>query len=146
MTRAAPQGAVLFFAGHEVRRLRICHIDPPGSRFQQGRTRMNTMQNSNYPARHAPPLSRPAEVTTPVDEAYLDLLKRAITRALFMRPVERHTWRAGFPGKRQMVQVSQRLLAKFNLEVVRLVRTTRDDYLESGHAARNRAEDSESML
>jgi O-methyltransferase len=82
----------------------------------------------------------------PVDAAYLDLLKRAITRALFMRATERHTWRAGFPVKRQLVRMSQRLLSKFNLEVVRLIRTGPEDYLESGHAARNRAEDSESML
>jgi O-methyltransferase len=77
---------------------------------------------------------------------HLDLLKRAITRALFNRPWERHTWRAGFPGKRQFVDTVNRLLSSLDLEVVRRVRTTEEDYLESGHAASNRAEDAESMV
>lgn len=87
--------------------------------------------------------SSPSAVT---HAEYLDLLKRAITRALFRRSVERHTWRAGFPGKRQLVALMQSTFAMFDLEVVRLVKTGPEDYLESGHAATNRAEDAESML
>jgi O-methyltransferase len=77
---------------------------------------------------------------------YLDLLKRTVTRALFARARERHTWRAGFPGKREFVWLVNRTLSLFDLEVVRIVRTGPESYLESGHAATNRAEDAESML
>lgn len=77
---------------------------------------------------------------------YLEFLKRAITRAIFARPRERHTWRASFPGKRQLVLATNRLLGAVGLEVVKTVRVTGDAYVESGHAATNRAEDAESML
>jgi O-methyltransferase len=90
-----------------------------------------------------PSANSPSAVT---HDQYLDLLKRAITRALFIRAWERHTWRAGVPGKRQFVRIVNSVLAAMGLEVVRRVRTSAEDYLESGHAAKNRAEDAESML
>lgn len=81
-----------------------------------------------------------------MSDLYLDLLERTITRAVLARSVERHTWRPGFPVKRQLVALMKWACSLAGLEVVRLVKTTPEDYLESGHAARNRAEDAESMV
>jgi O-methyltransferase len=79
-------------------------------------------------------------------QAYLDLLKRTLTRALFARPYERHTLRARVPGKRHLIALVNQTLSSAKLELVRVVRTSEEDYLESGHAATNRAEDAETML
>jgi hypothetical protein len=78
--------------------------------------------------------------------AYLDLLKRAITRELFAKPWERHTWRPRFPVKRELAWLAQRMAMAFGLEVVKRTRIKPDAYIESGDAAKNRAEDAESML
>ena len=80
------------------------------------------------------------------NEMYLDLLKRTLSRVLGAKRHERHTI---FPGRRWLrflSQVVRTMLAPWGLELVRLIETGPDDYLESGDAACNRAEDAETML
>jgi O-methyltransferase len=79
-------------------------------------------------------------------ELYLDLLKRALTRTLVGQSIERQTLEARFPPKRLAISLAQHLFKPLNLELVRLVHCTPNDYLESGDASRNRAEDAETML
>lgn len=79
-------------------------------------------------------------------ELYCDMLKRILTRALLAKAQERHTWNARVPVKRHAIQLLQNLLARFDLEIVRLIHCTQQDYLESGDSAANRAEDAESMV
>ena len=80
------------------------------------------------------------------EEMYLDLLKRTLTRAITAKATERQTITARLPGKRHLLYAMQSLLARLNMELVRNIRCTPDDYAESGHAASNRAEDAETML
>lgn len=79
-------------------------------------------------------------------ELYCDLLKRTLTRALLAKARERHTWSARVPVKRQAIQLLQNLLGRVDLEIVRQIHSTQEDYLESGDSAANRAEDAESMV
>jgi O-methyltransferase len=88
--------------------------------------------------------SVPVPVTP--QELYCDMLKRILTRALLAKAQERHTWNARVPVKRQAIQLLQNLLARLDLEIVRLIHCTQQDYLESGDSAANRAEDAESMV
>lgn len=76
---------------------------------------------------------------------YLDLMKKVLTRALITQGVERHTI---VPRglKSRVIHNLNRLGAGFGLEIVRLRRSSAEDYLESGHAATNRMEDAETML
>jgi O-methyltransferase len=76
------------------------------------------------------------------EELYLDLMKRALTRALTARGLERHT----FKTKRWIYPIIKRVLDHRHLELVRIKPSTPEDYLESGHAATNRVEDAETML
>ncbi len=76
---------------------------------------------------------------------YLDLMKKVLTRELVARGLERHTIRPLSFKSRTLHRVNN-FLAGLHLEMVRLVRSTQDDYLESGHAATNRVEDAETML
>lgn len=85
------------------------------------------------------------EPRTPA-EMYLDLMKRILTRTLTARLSERQTIQARVFPKRLLVALIQSLLTPFSLELVRLVQSTPEDYLESGDSARNRAEDAETML
>lgn len=78
-------------------------------------------------------------------ELYLDIMKGALTRALFTTGIERHTVRPRGP-KSRLIAVLNAVISRFDVEIVRLYRSTADDYLESGHEATNRAEDAESML
>jgi O-methyltransferase len=80
------------------------------------------------------------------DEMYLDLLKRSLTRTLFARGYERHTLAPGRPLLRFVHAIVKRALAPIHLELVRLVRSGPEDYVQSGHEARNRVEDAETML
>ena len=80
------------------------------------------------------------------EEMYLDLLKRNLTRALFAREYERHTLKPGRILLRSINAVVRRALAPLDLELVRLVRSGPEDYIESGHEAGNRVEDAETML
>jgi O-methyltransferase len=73
-------------------------------------------------------------------------MKRTLTRTVVARSLERQTIAARFPPKRIGLSVTQRLLSLLSLELVRVVPCTPEDYLESGDAARNRAEDAETML
>ena len=59
--------------------------------------------------------------------------------------MERHTiWPQG--PKSWFLHRFNRAAARFNLEAVRLTPSRPEDYLESGHEARNRVEDAETML
>jgi len=80
------------------------------------------------------------------EEMYLDLLKRSLTRALFAKEYERHTLRPGRLLRRSIHAFVKRILAPLNLELVRLVRSGPEDYVQSGHEAANRVEDAETML
>jgi len=77
---------------------------------------------------------------------YLDLLKRSLTRTLFAKEYERHALKPTTLLRRSVHTVLRRLLAPLNLELVRLVRSGPEDYLQSGHEAANRVEDAETML
>jgi O-methyltransferase len=85
-------------------------------------------------------------VTSPTpstpEELYLDLMKRALTRALTAKGSERHTIRT----KRAIYRIVKPFLTRMHMELVRLNPSTAEDYLESGHAATNRVEDAETML
>jgi hypothetical protein len=77
---------------------------------------------------------------------YLDLLKRSLTRAAFAKEYERHVLNPGRLLLRSINAVVRRALAPLDLELVRLVRSGPEDYIESGHEAGNRVEDAETML
>ncbi len=85
------------------------------------------------------------EPQTPA-ELYLDLLKRALTRALVARGYERHTIWPSRHWLRALARLVRSILTPLHLELVRVLRSEPQDYLESGHAARNRVEDAETML
>jgi len=78
-------------------------------------------------------------------ELYLDIMKKLLTRAIVSRGVERHTIVPAGP-KSSFLHRCNRMARRFGLEAVRLVPTREEDYLESGHEAKNRAEDAETML
>jgi O-methyltransferase len=78
-------------------------------------------------------------------ELYLDLMKKILTRALIARGAERHTIQPHGP-KSRLLHRFNRLAARLGLELVRLVPSGAENYLESGHAATNRVEDAETML
>lgn len=79
-------------------------------------------------------------------ELYLDLLKRTLTRVITARKCERQTLQARHPLKRVALAVAHGILTPMKLELVGIIRPTMDDYLESGHEARNRCEDAETMI
>lgn len=83
---------------------------------------------------------------TTVEEFYLDLMKRSLTRVLSAKPRERQTLRPGRPMLRIINALARAVLAPLGLELVRVIDTGPNDYLESGDAALNRAEDAETML
>ncbi len=78
-------------------------------------------------------------------ELYLDLMKKVLTRALVAKGLERHTIRPRGP-KSRLLHRFNRAAARFGLEAVRLTPSRAEDYLESGHEAKNRVEDAETML
>jgi len=80
------------------------------------------------------------------DEMYLDLLKRNLTRALIAKEYERHTLAPRRPLLRSLHAIVKGILNPMSLELVRLVRSGPEDYVQSGHEARNRVEDAETML
>jgi O-methyltransferase len=80
------------------------------------------------------------------EEMYLDLLKRALTRALIAGPPERHTFRPTRSLFRAVHPLLKKTLAAWNLELVRVRPHNPDAYLESGHEAQNRIEDAETMV
>lgn len=78
------------------------------------------------------------------EELYLDLLKKILTRALIASEFERHTVLPVGPKSRMIHRLNRSAARRF--EVVRLVRTTAENYLESGHEAAFRVESAETML
>ncbi len=78
------------------------------------------------------------------EELYLDLLKKILTRALIASEFERHTVLPVGPKSRIVHRLNRSAAPRF--EIVRLVKTTADDYLESGHEAASRMESAETML
>lgn len=104
----------------------------PGTVPDEGR--FLSPEVDTYPVPHSP------------SELYLDLLKRLLTRTIIARPRQRQTIRARSPFKRLLIAPTQWFLNLFSLELVRLIHCTANDYLESGDAATNRAEDAETML
>ena len=100
----------------------------------------------------SPQLHTPVVLSVPTEpapgtlaEAYVDLMKKVLTRALIAKGMERHTIRPLGP-KSKLVHGFNRLTARFGLETVRLTPSRPEDYLESGHEATNRVEDAETML
>jgi hypothetical protein len=79
-------------------------------------------------------------------ELYLDLLKRTLSRAIVAKGYERLSIMPGRRWLRLIARVIQSFLSLFDLELVQRIRTTAQDYLESGDSAKNRAEDAETML
>jgi O-methyltransferase len=108
------------------------------------------MKNDRASAEHGPGCISSAVKTAPeprtVAEMYLDLLKKNLTRAISAKEYERHTLRPSGVWRRSMNTVINGTLAQLNLELVRVVRSGPEDYIESGHEARNRVEDAETML
>ncbi len=88
--------------------------------------------------------------TTPVpasvEEMYLDLLKRVLTRTIVARPFERHALQPQARVRRLLHAAFTRLLDPLGLELVRLAPTGPEDYIESCHAALKRVEDAETMV
>jgi O-methyltransferase len=80
------------------------------------------------------------------EDMYLDLLKRSLTRTLFAKELERQTIQPGRRLLRLLNFLVRTGLTPLNLELVRLIRTGPEDYIESGHIAHNRAEDAETMI
>ena len=80
------------------------------------------------------------------EELYLDLLKRALTRALTARVIERQTLKPSKPALQWFYRMLQPQLASRNYELVRLLRSDPVQYLESGNETKTRAEDAETML
>lgn len=81
-----------------------------------------------------------------VDDLYLDLLKRCLTRAICAPKVTRHTIAPRRFHFRATKWILDRLLSPFYLEIVQLRPSEVSDYLESTHEARNREEGAETMV
>lgn len=92
------------------------------------------------------PLVETRPVPTTPAELYLDLLKRTLTRTVVARATERQTIQARLSVKRIALGAIKMLLRPLSLELVRLVRCTPEDYLESSHASQGRNEYAETML
>ena len=80
------------------------------------------------------------------EELYLDLLKKTLTRALVARPFERQTLRPSRPLLRRFYRFLKPRLTARNYELVRLLRSDAQQYVESGNETKARAEDAETML
>src|ERR1044071_1294115 len=87
--------------------------------------------------------TQPKPSTPP--ELYLDLMKKILTRALTANGVERQTIRPHGPKSSVLCRFNH-LACRYGFEVVRLIPSGVEDYLESGHEANNRVEDAETML
>lgn len=81
-----------------------------------------------------------------INDMYLDLMKKSLTRALFAKSVERQTLEPKRILFRSLNYVIQRFLKSVDLELVRTVKSSPNDYLESSHAAYTRGEDAETMI
>jgi O-methyltransferase len=80
------------------------------------------------------------------EQLYLDLLKRILTRTLVARPLERHSIQPTGPVRRAAQRLIETALTPFAFELVRVRPNSSDDYLESSHLTKHRAEDAETMV
>jgi O-methyltransferase len=80
------------------------------------------------------------------EELYLDLMKRVLTRALIAGTYERHTLRPTRVALRRIYDPVSRWMRSRGYELVRLRPADPQGYLESGHEAKNRLEDAETMV
>ena len=78
-------------------------------------------------------------------ELYLDLMKKVLTRALIASGRDRRTISPQGP-KSWVLHHLNRLALHYDLEAVRLMRSSPRDYVESVHETMNRLEDAETML
>ncbi len=81
-----------------------------------------------------------------LEAAYLELIKKVITRALFAKDYERHTFAPKRPVFKLLHGALKAIFTPLNLEVVRRVKSTSEDYIESTHSAGTRGEDAETMI
>ncbi len=103
----------------------------------------------DVPLKALPGLTSASVKTTPdpvsPEELYLDLMKKALTRALVAPPFERRT----LPPKSRLVQFFQPiqdLMGSKGLELVRVSASAPESYTEGGYSATNRMEDAETMI
>ncbi len=85
-------------------------------------------------------------VPSSLDQLYLDLLKRMLTRALVAKNIERHSINSGRPVFAIVNKLIKMILAPLNLELVKLVQSGVEDYTESTHSANTRNNEAETML
>ena len=97
-------------------------------------------------AEHISTLVKTEPIPRTIEDRYVDLLKRTLSRVLFAKQTERQTIAPGRRWLAFLVQLAQKALSPFRIELVRNISTGAEDYLESGTAARNRNEDAETML
>ncbi len=81
-----------------------------------------------------------------MQELYLDLLKRSLTRALIAKKIERHTLSPGRPILVLANALIKKILTPLHLELVKRVTCSKQDYIQSTHAANTRNEEAETML
>lgn len=84
--------------------------------------------------------------TSGVLELYLDLLKKTLTRAIVSTGIERHTIRPQDGPKSRLACSVNRFLKNRWLEIVRLHRTTPEEFFDPGPEVGNRVDDAETML
>ncbi len=102
----------------------------------------------NFPSSNLPMAIavQTAPIPESVEQMYLDVVKKALTRALVARRFERHTVNPTHPLIRLVYAGARKFLSAKGLELVRIIASDPDDYLESGHEAANRVETAETML
>jgi O-methyltransferase len=84
--------------------------------------------------------------TSGLPELYVDLIKKILTRAIVSNGIERHTIRRQDGPKSRLACSLNRFLRHRGLEIVRLHRTTPEDFYNPGLQMGNRVEDAETML
>lgn len=84
--------------------------------------------------------------TSGSSELYLDLLKKTLTRAIVSTGIERHTIRPHDGPKSRVACRLNRFLKNRWLEIVRLHRTTPEEFFDPGLEVGNRVDDAETML
>ncbi|MEJ2619793.1 MAG: TylF/MycF/NovP-related O-methyltransferase [Candidatus Thiodiazotropha sp.] len=80
------------------------------------------------------------------DQLYLDLLKRALTRTLVAKNIERHSLNPKRPIFAVTNKVIKNILTPLKLELVKNIESSEHDYIESTHSANTRNEEAETML
>jgi O-methyltransferase len=80
------------------------------------------------------------------DQLYVDLLKRALTRTLVAKSIERHSLNPKRPIFALTNKIIKSILTPLKLELVKNIQSTTNDYAESTHSANTRNEEAETML